>query len=106
MVNDTTINDLLALLAEYGGAIVSSNDEKPEWIEQARAGGRMYVDDNNLGYIWNPPLYDLPSTEHEAELFDKWFPLPIELPADLKDPEIFFKKLEARELNKKQQKLN
>ena len=82
----TTITTLLEYLAQYGGRIVSTNSLSIEDIEQARAGGRMYVDDNSLGYVWEPEIKQFPETTEEVELFEKWYPLP---PKNLKDIDFF-----------------
>lgn len=75
---------LLSLLAEYGGSIISSNDLHPDLIAQARASNRMYVDENSLGYVWEPPFAGrFPMTENEVELFERCYPIEVELPADL-----------------------
>lgn len=97
---------LFEFLAEHGGSIVSSNDLSPDWIEQARASGRMWVDENSLGYIWEPDIKLLPTTEKEVEEFDRWYPLPIKLPKELDDPELFFANMKKRELEEKQKKQN
>lgn len=75
---------LFSLLAEYGGSIISSNDLHPDLIAQARASNRMYVDENSLGYVWEPPFAGrFPMTEAEVELFERCYPIEVELPADL-----------------------
>lgn len=93
---EITINTLLNYLAEYGGEIVSSNSLSSEWIEQARASGRLYVDENSLGYVWEPKFKDgFPTTEKEVELFDKWFPINYPIPEDIST----WEKLKARKRN-------
>jgi hypothetical protein len=88
-----TIETLLEYLALYGGEIISTKDLQPEWIEQARASGRLYVDNNSLGYVWEPEFKDgLPTTDKEVEDFEKWYPLKIKLPKELEDPSFLFKK--------------
>lgn len=75
---------LLSLLAQYGGSIISSNDLHPDLIAQARASNRMYVDEKSLGYVWEPPFAGrFPMTENEVELFERCYPIEVELPADL-----------------------
>lgn len=87
MDKQLTIEHLLELLATYGGQIISSNDLKPEWINQARASGRMYVDDFGYGYVWEPKFKNgLPETPEEVEQFEKWYPLQVEVPLSLKIP--------------------
>lgn len=85
-------NKLFDFLAEYGGSIVSTASLSPEWIEQARASGRMYVDNNSLGYVWEPDIKRIPETPQEVEAFEKWFPLPAEIPEHLKNPSFLFDK--------------
>lgn len=75
---------LLSLLAEFGGNIISSNDLHPDLIAQARASNRMYVDENSLGYIWEPSFAGrFPMTEYEVELFERCYPIEVELPSYL-----------------------
>ena len=75
---------LLSLLAEHGGSIISSNDLHPDLIAQARASNRMYVDENSLGYVWEPPFAGIfPMTKNEVELFERCYPIEVELPEDL-----------------------
>ena len=89
---DNSIKRLLELLAQHGGKIVSTAALSPEWIEQARASGRIYVDENSLGYVWEPNIDRFPETEEEVEWFEKWYPLPVEMPEHLKDPSFLFNK--------------
>lgn len=94
-----TIEHLLELLAEHGGEIVSSNDLQPELIEQARASGRMYVDDNHYGYIWIPPFKNgnyLPTNDEELNWLQKWYPIKTDLPDRLKDANWLFDKIRKR----------
>lgn len=75
---------LLSLLAEYGGSIISSNDLHSDLIAQVRASNRMYVDENSLGYVWEPPFAGrFPTTENEVALFERCYPIEVDLPADL-----------------------
>lgn len=85
------IRPLLELLAAHGGTIVSTASMHPEWIDQARASGRMYVDDNSLGYVWEPDIKDFPETPEEVEWFEKWYPLKVSLPEHLKNHFFLFK---------------
>jgi hypothetical protein len=87
-----TIEKLLELLALHGGKIVSTASLTSELIEQARASGRMFVDNNSLGYVWEPDIKQFPETEEEAEWLEKWYPLPVELPDDLKTPSFLIRK--------------
>jgi hypothetical protein len=81
-----TFNSLLELLAMYGGKIISSNDLHADLIDQARAAKRMYVDENFLGYIWEPPFAGrFPVTEEEVKMFEWCYPLEVELPEQLKN---------------------
>ena len=83
---DAGIKGLLSLLAEYGGKIISSNDLHPDLIAQARASNRMFVDEDCLGYVWEPAFAGrFPETEKELELFERCYPLDIELPEELKN---------------------
>lgn len=84
------IETLLEFLAMHGGSIISSNDLPPELINQARASGRIYIDNNSLGYIWEPPFASrFPTNEKELEMWDWCYPLPAEIP-DGKTKEQFF----------------
>ena len=86
---------LLDLLAQHGGKIISSNDLHPYLIEQARAAGRMYVDENSLGYIWEPPFAGrFPETDEELEMFDWCYPLESKLPEQLENADWVKKLLE------------
>lgn len=83
--NHTPVNDiriLLDLLAKYKGQIVSTASLDHVWIQQARASGRMYVDENGLGYVWEP-ISKFPTTDEEVELFEKWFPIEFKVPESL-----------------------
>ena len=83
---DAGINGLLSLLAEHGGAIISSNDLHPDLIAQAKASNRMYIDENCLGYVWEPPFAGrFPRNEKELDLFKRCYPLDFELPEKLKN---------------------
>lgn len=73
------IEHLLELLSLHGGVIVCSASCDHEEIRQARASGRMFVDENNIGYIWNPCIKEMPTNEKEVEFFEKWYPLDIEV---------------------------
>ena len=90
------IENLLELLALHGGTIVSTASLKPNEIDQARAGGRMYVDSNSLGYIWMPSIDAFPDTIEKVEQFEKWFPLDEKLPDKLKNLDWFFKREHTR----------
>lgn len=83
-----SIDLLLELLAKYGGKIVSTNNLDVFEINQARASGRMYVDDKYLGYCWIPDFLKFPQSELEIELFDKWYPLDVDVPKELTEKTI------------------
>ena len=87
---------LLELLIEYGGSIVSSNALSSDWVNQARVSGRMWVDEFGYGFIWEPPLSGFPTTDKEVEMFEKWYPLTIEMPEHLKNADLLFDRLEKR----------
>lgn len=77
-------NGLFTLLAEFGGRIISSNDLSPDFIAQAKASNRMWVDKNSLGYVWEPVFSDIfPETEQEVEMFERCYPLEIKLLSNL-----------------------
>lgn len=80
----TTMDNLLELLALHGGKIVSTASLAPEWIEQARASNRIYVNESGLSFVWEPDIKCFPETVEEVEWFEKWHPLKIELPEKLK----------------------
>ena len=91
-----TIENLLELLALHGGKIVSTAGMDVQFINQAKASNRMFVDENLLGFVWEPDFYGggklfmIPETEEEVAWFDKWFPLNFELPEKLKNPSFLF----------------
>ncbi len=78
------MKQLLELLTVHGGKIVCTASMTPEFIRQAQASGRMFVDENSIGFVWEPPIYKLPETEAEVEFFEKWYPLPVQIPEKLK----------------------
>jgi hypothetical protein len=49
-----TAETFLKKLATDGGAIISSNDLSPEEIETARREDRFFVDEDGLGYVYEP----------------------------------------------------
>ncbi len=87
-----SIETLLSLLALHGGAIVSTASLTSEYINQARVSGRMYVDENHLGFVWEPDIKEMPKTEEEVKFFEKWYPLNLPLPEGLKDASFLFNK--------------
>lgn len=86
------IENLLELLALHGGTIVSTASLKSNEIDQARAGGRMSVDSNSLGYVWMPSTDDFLDTIEKVEQFEKWFPLDEKLPDKLKNLDWLYKR--------------
>lgn len=101
-----TITDLLELLKQHKGRIISTASIKDTiWIDQARAGGRMYVDENGFGFIWEPEEFFL-TDEKGVELIEKWFPLDIPMPERLKDPENIFRRMKEKNKINKQKEQN
>lgn len=78
-MKNTTIEDLLELLAYHKGTIVSTASLHSHDILQAQKSGRMYVDEKSaLGFVWLPAFANrFAETEEEVEQFDKWYPLDI-----------------------------
>lgn len=91
-----TVETLLEFLALYGGKIVSTASLKPEWIEQARASGRMYVGSDSLGFVWEPNIDKFPETVEEIDFLERWYPLQVELSEKLKNPSLLFEKKNRR----------
>lgn len=79
------IENLLELLAQHGGKIVCTASLNPEEINQARASGRMHVDQYAIGFVWLPEIRRFPETEYEIEFFEQWYPLPTPLPPSLRN---------------------
>ena len=78
------MEDLLEYLTLYGGKIVSTAHMEPMWIEQAKASGRLYVDEENRrGFVWEPDIKDFPTNETELDFLERWYPLPIDLPGEM-----------------------
>lgn len=50
------MENLFEKLKMEGGKIISSNDCTPLEISEARACGRMYVDDDGFGFIYFPTI--------------------------------------------------
>ena len=77
---------LLELLAKHGGSIVSSNSLHPNLVAQAQSSNRIYVDENSLGYIWEPPFAGrFPENDEEIDMFEWCYPIHPELPEELKN---------------------
>lgn len=94
-MTEVKISKLLKLMALYGGKIVSTASLDPEEIRQAMASGRMYVNKQGLGFVWEPPLLRMPRTEKEVKYFEKWWPLDVELPPALQNTDWLFKGKES-----------
>lgn len=78
------MKNLFELLSKHGGKIVSSNDLHSSLIEQARASNRMFVDEDSLGYVWEPPFAGrFPETIEELEMYEWCYPLDVKLPEEL-----------------------
>lgn len=88
-----TLNDLLELLSTKGGSIVCSASLREDMVRQAQASDRMYVDENGIGFIWEPYIGRLPETDEELKEFERWYPLEIEMPEKLKTLDWFFERL-------------
>lgn len=91
-----TIEDLLALLALHKGTIISTSTLKTGEINQARVSGRLFVDKNGLGFVWEPNLKRFPETDEEVAFFEKWYPLNVPLPEKFKTADVIFKEIEKR----------
>lgn len=85
-----SIQELLDLLAKFGGQIVSTASLPIEFINQARWAGRMHVTEEGLGFVWEPPMTRIPQTDREVEMFEKWNSLSHPIPESLKDPSFLF----------------
>lgn len=86
------IETLLNLLSLHGGEIVCTSSLDEDDIKQAKTSGRMYVDDNGIGFVWEPKIMRMPETDEELAFFEKWYPIQVELPDKFKSPD-FIKKL-------------
>ena len=91
-----TIETLLDLLAKHGGEIVCTASLEVWEINQARASERMYVNEDSLGFVWIPNIDCFPETVEGVEFFEKWYPLHVEMPEELQNPNWLFKALEER----------
>lgn len=100
-----TIFELLEMLSLYGGKIVCTSSLSPHWINQAREGGRMYVNEHGIGFVYEPNS-DFPETEEEVKRFEQWFPLKPENPMPFIDPDKIIEKARQRENIDKQIKEN
>ena len=89
---ETKIEHLLDNLSKYGGKIISTSQADVNDIQNAMASERMFIDDFGSGFIWQPTIDKFPQTEEEIENFDKWFPIPSELPESLKNLDFLFDK--------------
>lgn len=79
----TSVTKLIKLLAAKGGKIVNTSSLSVEEIAQARASGRMVVTSDSLEFCWIPEIKQFPSNEEEVAEFDRYYPLPVELPEDV-----------------------
>ncbi len=86
----TTINDLLEYLSLYGGKIVSTESLDTQDTNQALASNRLYVNNKNLSFVWQPNITKLPETVEEVKFFERWYPLEVELPDKFKTLDWFF----------------
>lgn len=78
-----TIQHLFDLAAQYGGSIVFAETLQPYEHDQAEASGRIATDVNGRKFIWTPDIEDFPENEDEADFFDRWYPLEMEVPEGL-----------------------
>lgn len=84
-----TMRELIFLLKEHGGVIARAESFPEELKKQAIASNRIHVDPSGVEFIWEPDSL-LPETEEEVELFERWYPLKVELPESLKFPTFLF----------------
>jgi len=87
-----TIKELLETLALKGGKIVCTAQLDVMEINQARASNRLFVDENGIGFVWDPNILFFPKTEKEIVDFEKYYPLEEPLPEKLKNPDFLFNK--------------
>lgn len=73
------MKELLEKLATEGGMIICTSVMDEEMINQSRASNRLWVNDDGIGYSWEPNRL-LPTTEEEVRLFEEYYPLPVETP--------------------------
>lgn len=92
-----TLTELLELLMTKGGSIVCSASLSEYMVRQAQASDRMYVDENGIGFVWEPAMKLFLETDEEWAEFEKWYPLEMELPEELKTMDWFF---ERQKINK------
>lgn len=95
-----TFLDLLELLSTKGGSIVCSAALSEYMVRQAQASDRMCVNEDGIGYVWEPDMKRLPETEEEVKEFEKYYPLDIDLPEELKTLDWFYKRLKIDEQKK------
>lgn len=89
-----TVKTLFDFLTVYGGSILSTGNLSAMDINQARASGRLFVDENSMGFVWMP-VSKFPETVEEVQEFEKWFPLEVPLPDSLKTADFLFKKADS-----------
>lgn len=95
-----SIEHLMCLLRAHKGRIVSTASLSVESINQARAARRMHVDDNGFGYVWEPDIDNMPITDVEIELLEKFYPLDHPMPDELKTADWIFDKLNRKRIKK------
>jgi hypothetical protein len=79
---------LLEQLSIRGGAIVCTSSLDSEEINQAMASDRMWVEPNtSIGYVYLPNWVGFPTTEEQVEQFEKDYPLSVDMPEGLMNPD-------------------
>lgn len=101
------MKQLLEYLLIHGGKIICTSSLQPHWIEQARASNRMWVDENDYGFVWEPEFEhgDMPTTDKEVELFEWCYPLTVPMPESL-SAENVMRYIQLRMLEEKQRENN
>jgi len=80
------LETLLELLTTHGGRIISSESLQDYEIEQAEASGRIHIDSNSFGFVWEPDIMGFPTTEEGVDFFERYYPLNnIEVPEGIFD---------------------
>lgn len=89
-----TAEELLTLTTIFGGSIKCTSSIDNYELSQARASERMYVAEDGIGFVWIPEFKNgFPETVDEVKLFDKYYPLDIEPPDELKTLDWFHKRI-------------
>lgn len=65
---------LFDFLKQYGGKIISTNDMTSSDISEANSAGRMFVDNDGFGFVWEPKITKFPETIEEVEFYERWYP--------------------------------